>query len=68
MTPSTVPKNDNLEKVAAKLTPGLPDVGISPLESSAWLDSPQMAIVALEKSAKGPLALSLTLPIQQKWL
>ena len=31
MTPSTVPKNDNLEKVAAKLTPGLPDVGDLPL-------------------------------------
>ena len=31
MTPSTVPKNDNLEKVAAESTPGLPDVGDLPL-------------------------------------
>ena len=32
MTPCTIPKNDYLEKVAAKLTPGLPDVGDLPLE------------------------------------
>ena len=29
-------------------------LGISPLEWLAWLDSPQMAIVAQEKSAKWP--------------
>ena len=31
MTPCTIPKNDYLEKVAVKLTPGLPDVGDLPL-------------------------------------
>ena len=50
--------NDYLEKVAVKLTPGLPDVGDLP----PW-DSPQMLVVAQEKSAERPLALSLTVPI-----
>ena len=52
MTPCTVPNSSYLAKVAAESTPGLPDVGISPLEWLAWLDSPQMAIVAREKRAK----------------
>ena len=38
-----------LAKAALKSTPGLLDIGESPFEWLAWLDSPQMAAMARKK-------------------
>ena len=53
--PCTVPNSSYLAKVAVQTPLVFQMLGISPLESLAWLDSPQMAIVALKKVPNDPL-------------